>query len=158
MLSAVSNVEVKNFTVNNMYVRTSSTDTTGGGDGIIVAGGTNISVHNNTIAQGDMGIMMIYPTNTSMTHIKIYSNTISGNNWGIGLGEQDTNSIADDIQIYSNDITGSGAEWDSPGDAPHHNGIHTFAVATGDSITNLKIFNNYIRRRLRRGCYRYDFY
>ncbi|MDE1941399.1 MAG: LamG domain-containing protein, partial [Patescibacteria group bacterium] len=145
LMSAVSDVEVKGFTIRNMYVRTSSTDVAASGYGIALLGAsTNVSLHDNRIYQMNTGIQLMYPEGALMSHIRMYRNTISDTNWCIGIGEQNVNALADDIQVYGNDLSGSGTEWDSPTDTYHHNGVHTFAVATGDSVTGLKIFDNYV--------------
>jgi len=143
MFSGVSNSEIKNFYIKNMYVRTSTAGEDGGGVAIRVSSGSNNSIHNNHITETKTAIAYIYPQGGISKNIKIYNNTISRINWGISLGESDVNAKADNISIYSNDI-GDMYNWDDPLDHFHHDGIHAFAMAQGDEVTNLKVFNNYI--------------
>ena len=143
MFAGVSNSEIKNLTINNMYVRTSTAGEDGGGCGIYISAGSNNSIHDNRISETQTAIVYVYPQGGLSENIKIYRNTINRINWGIILGESDINALADNVQIYSNDI-GDMYNWDDPENNFHHDGIYAFAEAEGDKVTNLKVYNNYI--------------
>jgi len=137
----VSNSEIRNLTINNMYVRTSTAGEDGGGVGIYLDGGGNNSIHNNSISEVENGIMQVYRTATS--NVMIYNNYVYHTNWGIAVGEGDVNCSANNIQIYSNEI-GDQNVWDDPADNYHHDGIFVYAVYGSDQVTNLKVYSNYI--------------
>lgn len=104
MFYNVSNSEVKNLTIRNMYVRTSTTGEDGGGTGIFFREGSNNSIHDNRLSEIATAFVYVYPQNGLTQNIKVYRNTINRVNWGIIFGESDINALAEDIQIYSNDI------------------------------------------------------
>ena len=142
MLSGVSNFEVKNLTIRNMYVRTSADDTDAGGGGVSVSGGSNINVHHITVTDAQTGIGCSYPGAQTTSHIQLHHNTLSRVNWGIGFGSGNNDAIGDDVQIYANDISDC-AIWDSPDDTYHHDGVFPFAVHTGAALTHVRIYGNY---------------
>jgi len=146
-LNNVSYSEVKDLTVTNMYVRTSTSDTlnnanSSGGGGIGAYIGGNDSIDHNTISQAETGIYFGYPGGTLTSNVKIFDNTISGANHDIEVGAGNTGAIADNFQIYGNVITGPGTEWDSTADLFHHDGIYAYAEQTNAQMTNLKIYGN----------------
>jgi hypothetical protein len=138
-----SSCEVKRLAITNMYVRTSSTDTSDGGFGVSVTGSNN-SVHDNVISQVETGISVNFPTGGSYGNLLVFNNIISGTNWGVGGGSGGPGSAMDNVQIFGNDITGSDTLWDEPGDTFHHNGIYIYAEQSNARITNLRIYGNYI--------------
>jgi hypothetical protein len=141
-----SNAEVKNFTINNMYVRTLLTDFNASGTGIAINGGSNISVHNNSIQQAQTGISFIFSGGTTTNNIQTYNNTIADVNWGIGGGDGEPNAIVNNVQIYNNDISDF-YMWDSSptsADVYHHDGIYPYIEQTGSQMTGLQIYDNYL--------------
>ncbi|MBU6427039.1 hypothetical protein KGQ27_02245, partial [Patescibacteria group bacterium] len=155
-----SDVEVKNLTIKDMYVRTDPNDTNGAGGcgaggGIVYygnarssAGGSDISIDHNTISNAGCGIMFTPSIGDSSGAyssggIKIFDNTISGNNWSIGFGVW-TYSNVKGVDIYGNDITTSGAMWDEPNDVFHHNGMHIYVSGHDSTLSDLRIYGNYI--------------
>ena len=142
--------EVSNLTVRGMYQRTpDSGDANNYGNGIKFSGGNNNIIHHNTIIDANNGIYYTAPGSSSTINIKIYNNTISRFSNGIIFGSGYTNAIGDNVEIYNNDIS-DGFVWDGiftgcTGDCWFHNdGIQVWAVHSGSSITNLKVYNNYI--------------
>jgi hypothetical protein len=135
-----SNCEIKNLTIANMYVRTSSSDTAVDAtqvQGISITG-SNISVHNNTIHDSGIGIVHVF--NNGDTDINIYNNNIYNNNWGEELSCRGT-PLAGTISFYNNHVHDY-SNWDNPGtNAYHHNGIHAFGTCQGAS-GGVWIYNN----------------
>lgn len=143
MLSDVTDVEVENIAIKNMYVRTDPTDVNAAGAGVYGSGGTNVRIHGLHINDAQTGIGWSYPGGATTTGISIYDNVITRINWGIGFGSGDANAIAHDVDIYGNDISDC-SNWDEPNDTYHHDGIYPYAAQSGATITGLKIHGNYL--------------
>ncbi len=143
MFSHVSDSEIRNLNIRNMYVRTSTEGEDGGGTAMYINAGSNNSIHDNHITETQTAIVYVYPQGGSSDNIAIYNNTISRMNWGIILGESNNDAKADNVSIYSNDISDM-YNWDDPNDNFHHDGIYAYAEADGDVVTNLRVFGNYI--------------
>ena len=142
-LSYISNSEVKNLVVRNIYIHNDSSDTIGGGEGIYFHPGyANNSIHNNSISETQYGITYGY-WGTPGQNVDIYNNTIYHSSVGINIGSGNVNASIDNISIYSNDI-GDRSVWYDVSDVHHQDGMHIFAVHAGANVTHLRIFDNYI--------------
>jgi hypothetical protein len=142
---AVHDCEIRNLTIINIYNKTVYTDLApNAGAAINFQSGSNLSAHDNVIQNAGVGIWYMYAVGPTSSNISLYRNTISGCNWGIGTGSGGPNAVLDNYQIHDNDITGPGTQWDDPLDANHHNGIYVWAEQSGATITNLKLYNNYL--------------
>ena len=141
-----TNVELKNLSVLNMYIRSGT-----GGDGANVyglraldagGGNSNLSIHNNTITHARAGIIDTYGTSSN---VKIYSNTISGIVWGINVGSNGSGPYTmSGLSIYSNSISGFG-EWANTADTLHMDGVFVYANSSAGSVANPLIYNNSVR-------------
>jgi hypothetical protein len=143
-----SNIEVKNLIIQNLYVKKylDAGDYSVSETGIISLNGNNISIHDNTINNAATGINYQWTSAGNYSNVNIYNNTISDCNWGIafpgGAGKSTTTLTG--ISIYNNDIS-IGAQWTSPTDVYHHNGIFAWAdQGNPATMTNVSIYNNYI--------------
>lgn len=143
-----SNVEIKNLTVQNIYVRTASSgDSNYFGCGINSVGSsvvTNLSVHDCHLTQAGQNISVNYSAGSTGVHI--YNNIISKNGIGINIGSTGTGATLDDLQIYGNDILND-LTW-SGYSGVHENNVHVFAVQVSTSVTNCKIYGNYFHGNL----------
>jgi len=141
----VTNVEVRNLQLLNLYDKTQSSDLADhAGTAINAQYGSNISVHDNVISNAGAGIFYTYLSSSLSSNISLYRNTISACNWGIGSGDGNGGALVNNFQIYDNTITMPGTQWDDPADDNHHNGIYVWANFDGSTITGLQIYGNYI--------------
>lgn len=141
------NLTIKNLTITPMYHRTLGTDSNDMGYAIVVTGGSNISIHDNTISETRNGID--YTTTDNETNIAIYNNTISNVNWGIAIGLLGAATEVGQIDIYNNTInvgTVWGGCWSdcSSGAQFHNNGVHVYLSSGSPVITNFNFYNNKI--------------
>ena len=139
-----SNCIVRNLTVSNLFVKTTS-DSQGGGDAIDIHSGSNNTIYNNLIHDSQIGIIHNFGRSGSLqTGVSIYGNTIYRFNHAIAIGDLSTNSTFDSLKIYGNNIHDA-ANWDDVANNNfHHNGIFVFTNNSSNHYTNLQIFNNYI--------------
>lgn len=149
---AGTNIEVKNLTVSNMYVRSVTTDNCQCGVGISIGNGSiaNILVHNNTVSDAYEGVVLTYAGTSS--NFQIYSNTIFHTSTGIVTGGGNSSvSLATEL-VHDNEVY-DGSNWSGDwtglhgcvSDCHFHNQpIHVWAVLAGDAVTGLQIYNNYL--------------
>jgi hypothetical protein len=141
-LDGCDNAEIKNLTVQNIYVHEYDVGGLVHAYGIQAVDCNSLSIHNNTINNAYIGINVGTTAAAAMNDVDIYSNTISSCNWGIGVALGTDNSSMDDVKIYSNNIT-MGYNWYDTADENHANGMHIFGRSTYQ-ITNLQIYSNIV--------------
>jgi hypothetical protein len=139
--SGSSNLEIKNLTIRNLYVHTSTADngpdvTT---DGAIYFNGmgNNVSIHDNTFS--DVGwVINLQGATAGTIGLAIYNNSFTNYDHGIaGMG-----GIAG-ASIHHNHF-GSTANWDTTSNRWHHDGIHIFfgaAVTAGNVTIHSNLFD-----------------
>ena len=135
LVGGISNVEIKNLTIQNLYVHTPGTttpvDLTTVGAIYGNPWGSNISVHNNTFHD----ICWVLNASAGGTGINIYNNYFYNFDHGLG-GFPGANGM----NVYNNHF-GTTAIWDTSSNQYHHDGIHFF-WNTGGSATGVNIYNN----------------
>lgn len=148
-----SAITIRNMTIRDMYVRSSSKDDNGYGIGIYIYtanGGDNLTIYNNTISDAYEGIFAAYGPGS--TNWNLYDNTIYHASTGIVVGSGNTNASLVTAIVHGN-IIYDGENWDGnwtglygcSSDCWFHNQpVHVWAVHAGSSITGLSIFNNYL--------------
>jgi hypothetical protein len=147
-LDGGNNLEVKNLTIRNLYIKKymDAGDYTVSSFGIAVYNGSNVSIHNNTVNNAASGINYVWNSVGNYSTVAIYNNTITDCNWGIAFpgGAGSSATTLTDISIYNNDIA-IGAQWTSPSDKYHHNGMIAWSDQSNPgTITNAHIYNNYV--------------
>jgi len=137
-----SHVEIKNLTMQNVYVRTaSSEDANAYGRAVSFANGYHdIKLHDCTINDGNKLVMFGYTSSGTDKDIYVYNNVISNSAVGITVGSSGTNAVTDNINIYDNNISRS-LLWSGVPEI-HTDLVHLFTAHTGTSITNAKIYGN----------------
>lgn len=141
-LNSCGNVEVKNLSIQNLYVRTpNSSDSCDCGFGIRTIDASNLSIHDNTIHDAEYGVYYRY--DTSAQSASIDHNTIYHTATGIVVGDGSSSATVAGVDLHDNEIYDQ-YFWDSPGDIFHCDGIHTWATNSGATTSNMRIFNNYI--------------
>lgn len=138
------NIEIKNLTINNVYIHVPGTaDTKDLGAGIYLRGKvTNVSIHNCTVTNVQKGIFFVYNPGGS-SNVRFYSNTFQNVSWGIGLGDAAEGAILDGLYSYDNRVSGLSV-WDTSNNWFHENGTYFWAEQTGSYITNVFIYRNRI--------------
>jgi Chitobiase/beta-hexosaminidase C-terminal domain len=150
--SSVSNVTVENLSCQNIYVRTSTTDViTSNNFCIKLAGGTNITVTENTCNNMHWAIYMTYGLGSTLsTGFIVSNNTISNMDHGVILA---------DPNIGASTLTGSNCStavhdnafsamntWDDTtgGNNYHHDATHFWANASGAGArySGVCLYNN----------------
>jgi hypothetical protein len=141
----VSNCEIRNLNIINMYIHSGSgNDVPPGNYYAIHFEGANNLFHNNVIHDAAAGIVAESTVKTSGN--RIYNNQIYNINWGVFLSGPGSNSpdAITNNQIYSNNIHDF-ANWDTTSNSFHHDGIMVAGnnyLANG--VSHIDIYNNYI--------------
>lgn len=144
-------IEIKNLTIQNMYVRepNNTTDVSAGtnSEGILAIGcGNNIHIHHNTINNAHASVQLACG-HATCTNWEVDHNTLSAFTWGVRTTTGNNSSVAlDHVYIHDNDITIT-QNWCCNGANFHIDGL--FADASGSvdgagSIDFLYQYNNYI--------------
>jgi hypothetical protein len=148
--SSVSNSEIKNLTISNIYVHTciapdNPNCTDEGGTqtnwGIYWLGGSNATIDHNTIHDAYGCIEYIYPGSTTTSNLDFHHNTASNCNWDISIGSGGTNAIINGALIHDN-VMHDWSNWGDANNQNHHDGIFVFTAASGQQINGLQIYNN----------------
>ena len=137
-----SNCEIKNVTIQNIYVHTLNlSDSNGDMYAIQWVDGSNVSIHNNTIH--DAGWCAYYAfTGSGRSSISIHDNLIYNCNGFIVVGSGNTGATVNGVSIYNNTMHDS-VNWDDTADSNHHDGVHIWAVHASSSWSNVQIYDNY---------------
>ena len=136
---STTNIEIKNLTVRNLYVRTSDTDSHDLGNGIYLWGNVSgTSIHHNTIHNMSCPIDTVITENS--TNINIYNNTIYASAWSLAVATWSGPTVSN-VNIYNNTITNS-TNWYDSGDSIHSDGIYVYGSVGSGLISNVKIYNN----------------
>ena len=137
---ACSNCEIKNLTIQNMYIHTADlTDITVDYSLVnaIKFSGSNTTVHDNTIHDAGWAIYQQYgngDTTTEVHHNTIYN---SSHGWTVAGSGAIT---ATGFKFYNNHVYNY-SNWDTTANAYHHDGIHAFGIS-GAVGTEYDIYNN----------------
>lgn len=142
---SVSNSEIENLTISNIYVHASNpTDENGQNTyGIHWDFGSNVTIDDNTIHDAKWCSYYAYEGSSSSSNVSVYSNSIYNCDHDIVVGDGNTNAGLSTATIHDN-VLHDWANWDDDDNDNHHDGIHTWAVANGDTITGMEVYNNYI--------------
>jgi hypothetical protein len=157
-LTNCTNCEIKNLTVNNIYIEVPGL--AGGANSVAISftqNSTGSKVHNNTIGSAKTSLLFSLDAGGDASNVQIYNNSISDQDWGIGGGGSGATESAQNVLIHDNDIT-NWSNWSqghSTGcsSAYHQDGIIWFNYGGAPTATyNLAIYNNYIHGDLTDGC------
>ncbi len=146
-LQGLSNSEVKNLTIENIYVQTVDLADTADGTatwGINWNTGSNITIDHNTIHDAGTAIRYSYAGGTTSSGVNIFSNTTYNINWGVIVGDGNANAILNAPVTIHDNVIHDFVLWDQSNNSNHHDGIYCFATDSGSSLTSCQIYNNYI--------------
>ena len=144
-----SGVTIENLTVSNIYVHTCTepvsncTDEGGQDTGGISAYGNEILVQGTTVHDAKLCISGNYPASITYVNEQYLNNTTYNCDHGFELGAGSTGSTITGMVVAGNNISAF-QNWDDNANNNHHDGIHEFAYNSGDSVTGLQVYNNYI--------------
>jgi hypothetical protein len=135
-----NNCEIKNLTIRNIYLRTSTSDTSIDQTAMTAVhfSGSNWLIHDNTIHNAGWALEQFWANGDS--NVRIYNNNIYNvdHGWvpaGVGV------TTASDFYFYNNHVHDF-ANWDSgAANTYHHDGVHAFG-STGATATQIWIYNN----------------
>lgn len=147
------NIEIKNLTISNMWVRVFDASVYQAGmQAIYIGAANNVYIHDNVIHGAAVGVWYTQNVLGTKTNVNIYHNTIYDCVWGIGgpLAYGSGTNLTN-VNIYNNDIT-MGANWShiptivngqDTHDLYHCNGLYSFNTSSG-SLSGWNFYNNYI--------------
>lgn len=139
MAASCNNCEIRNLTIQNMYVHSSPNDTTidQTGSNAIRFYGSNVLIHNNMIH--DVGWSIYYVLSYgNYSNTQIYNNDIYNTDHGVAVGGYGSYTGAG-ISIHNNHIHDY-ANWDTTTDAYHHDGVHLYATNGARGVA--QVYNN----------------
>jgi len=148
-LGACTHSEVKNLTIQNIYINngssSSATDVSGQNTACIAVNGasTGSMVHDNTLSQCKTGVLVSADANADASGDQIYNNNINDIDWGINFGGGDAGDTMLGVLIHDNTIT-NWTNWQFPTNALHTDGIILFNYATGSPTLTASVYNNHI--------------
>jgi hypothetical protein len=140
LLNSFSNGEIKNLTIQNIYVHSSASDTTDldpPDGGIVGAALNNVAIHDNTIH--DCHWCINYQFGSSASGLSIYNNNIYNTDHGIAVGGYGGGTVTT-TKIYGNHIHDY-VNWDTTASVYHHDGIHVYTNG-GSTVDGIDIYNN----------------
>lgn len=141
-----SNIEIRNLTIQNLYVRIANTVSDEGiavvsGGVSIQNAGSNILLHGITSTQNGKGGISIAGGSGNSSNWQIYNNTIREACWHINMNQSASGSYtATGLYIYNNDISDNDQYWDT-NDYFHNDPIFIYGV-NGGAYSNAYIYNN----------------
>jgi hypothetical protein len=146
ILENVSNIEIKNMTIRNIYHRTDTMDFSDGaraGSGCIyMSGGSNLSIHDCNLSWAGF-IINLRVSLPNPIDWNIYNNTVTNCNTNMRVSFY-ANTTLDGLNIYNNTWnTGTAWEIGDLSDPYHGECIHLDAGAQTGYINNLKVYNNF---------------
>ena len=142
-----SNQTVENLTVQDLYVRSGTTDVSDQNTlGINTGLGSNVTITNNVVH--DVHWAVGYGVSGSgATNIQVSKNNIYNTDHGVFVGNASTGTnTVNGIYIFGNHIHDF-ANWDEVTDTYHHDGVHVFINDhSGSTATyqNIIVYNNLI--------------
>lgn len=133
--------EIKNLNIQNIYRRTSASDTTPSWSQSVCAwlSGTNLSFHDNICHDSAGGV--IYSYNDGDDNVRIYNNEFYNNGHNFTLssgGDKHAGKI-----YYYNNYAHDYAAWDGSGCPYHNSAIHAYGVGSPwPDVQEFWIYNN----------------
>lgn len=140
----VSNSEIKNLTIANMFVG-SAGNNNNGTDGYAINWlyGSNIHIDRNVIHDCRWCMSIAYQGSSTTQNWEIDHNTIYNMDHGPSFSSGNTNAVLSGTNSIHDNIIHDFSMFDDPANNAHHDGIHVFAVQAGSQIADVKMYNNY---------------
>jgi hypothetical protein len=142
--SGEHDIEIKNLHIQDIFVRTAGDAGTVGStsNGIAIGNaGNNLLIHDNYVSHS-FGNIEADSANGTVTGWRIYNNTTYEANWNINVATRGSGSTLNGLQVYGNDVSYA-ERWQNQ-DVNHHDGIFIFNGTSGESMTGVYVYNNYV--------------
>lgn len=145
-LQSVSNSEVKNLTISNIYVHTANPSDEGGQNsvGLQWSYGSNVTIDHNTCHDVRSCIIYSYQGSSTSSNIDISSNTVYNVNWGIIVGDGNSGAVLNAPVTVHDNVVHDFARWDDNANYNHHDGVYCFSTHPTSSLNACSVYNNYI--------------
>jgi hypothetical protein len=142
----VSNSEIKNLTISNIYVHTANPSDEGGQStvGLQWSYGSNVTIDHNTCHDVRSCIIYSYQASSTSSNINIFSNTVYNVNWGIIVGDGNGGAILNAPVAVHDNVIHDFALWDDNANYNHHDGVYCFSTHPTSSLNACSVYNNYI--------------
>jgi len=145
-INASNNIEIKNLTINNIYVNEGSLstaiDTDGRETSNIRTGGslTNVSIHDCTLDNSRSGVRVDFD-NDALDTIEIYNNHFTDHAWHISFGAGNGGESTTNILVHDNEFTGW-ENWTCPAWAAYcYAGVSTWNVGMTYNLNDRVVYN-----------------
>lgn len=144
--STANTVIIQNSIVTNLYIRQEDSTTDGHESIAVSLGGSHTKALHNSIDHARVGIGFGY---CGQTDLEIGFNAVTFSNHHITVGGNNVGCTLSTVRIHDNDFGGGAYLWDwpcpcPPGNAFHHNAIHSFASGGHATVTDMMVWNNYV--------------
>lgn len=145
-----NNCEFKDVALSNIYVHACTPPASGCTDrqgfdavGIMIRNGDNITIDHNTCSNAGNCYRLVYPGGTTDSGFYAYNNEMDHYNWGIIIGDGNTNATLNaPVEVHDN-IGHDNANWDDSLDTFHHDSVFCFATNSGSVMNACQIYNNW---------------
>ena len=137
--SGKTDVEIRNLTIQNVYLCNSSPSCGSFYSSGIKSSGskTNLSIHDNKVTGTSVGIYLEY-SGSALNNVNIYNNTLSDQYWGINIGSGSSGNTTSNVNVYGNSLSNFDT-WQNT--TAHEDGIIVFSSYTANTFN---IYNNFI--------------
>lgn len=143
-LSSVSNSEVKNVTLSNLYIHTQDPSDENGQAtyGVEWLFGSNVSIDNNVCHDVRTCYFYSFQPSGMSSGILMHDNVAYNMNWGLIIGDDGSGgTLNSPVAVYNNTVHDF-SNWDDNANNNHHDAVYCFVNA---SVLNAcTIYNNYI--------------
>jgi hypothetical protein len=142
----VSNGEIKNMIISNIYVHASSPNDEIGTQntwGIQWIDGSNVTIDNNVVHDAYGCIYYESGASATRTNVKVFNNTAYNCNWSITTQANGAGAILNTDLIYGN-VLHNWSNWDETANQNAHGGISVFAAGNGAQVNGLQVYNNLV--------------
>jgi len=141
---SVSNSEVKNLTLSNLYVHTADPTDEGGQATYAVEWlfGSNVTIDHNTCHDARTCMFYAFAPSATSSGISMHDNTVYNINWGLIIGDDGAGGILNGpVTVYGN-VIHDFVLWDDNANNNHHDGVYCFVNTS--TLNACWVYNNYI--------------
>ena len=137
--SGKNSVEIKNLTIQNIFLCNSSSKCNSVYSSGIKSSGShsNISIHDNTITGTAVGIYSEF-SGSALSNVNYFNNTLSDLYWGINIGSGSAGNTTSDVNVFRNTISNLDTWEHTP---VHEDGMILFSTSKANVFN---VYNNNI--------------
>jgi hypothetical protein len=134
----ISNIEIRNLGIYNMYVHSSVSDNGGSSAECLDISGSHLSIHHNKMHDAAWCMTLGFPS--TLVDWQVYNNEIYNSDHGVAVAGSAASGTLTQVLIHDNHIHDH-ANWDTTANAWHHDGIH-FYGALSTATESADVYNN----------------